>query len=164
TNGHLSRALWDASGATARHRLIKQIERLTRRRLITYVSSFTQEGMIVPDDQTPVVDLLSDARPEEPIDLLINSPGGLPDATETLIRNAFRATNRPFRVIVASSAKSAATLLALGADEIVMGFTSQLGPIDPQVWSPRAGMMLPARAVLQAYKSLTQPAQLSPGA
>src|SRR5262249_17470124 len=37
------------------------------------------------------------------------------------------------RVIVPDFAKSAGTLMALGADQIVMGDTSELGPIDPQV-------------------------------
>jgi hypothetical protein len=36
-------------------------------------------------------------------------------------------------VVVAERAKSAGTLIALAADEIVMGSTSELGPIDPQV-------------------------------
>lgn len=30
-------------------------------------------------------------------------------------------------------AKSAGTLIALGADEVVMGYCSELGPIDPQI-------------------------------
>jgi hypothetical protein len=37
------------------------------------------------------------------------------------------------RVIVPDFAKSAGTLIALGADSIVMSDTSELGPIDPQV-------------------------------
>ena len=37
------------------------------------------------------------------------------------------------RVIVPDFAKSAGTLIALGADLIVMSDTSELGPIDPQV-------------------------------
>ena len=37
------------------------------------------------------------------------------------------------RVIVPDFAKSAGTLIALGADWIVMSDTSELGPIDPQV-------------------------------
>jgi hypothetical protein len=41
--------------------------------------------------------------------------------------------NRKLRVIVPNIAKSAATLFALGADQIVMGYCSELGPIDPQV-------------------------------
>jgi hypothetical protein len=41
--------------------------------------------------------------------------------------------NRKFRVIVPNIAKSAATVLALGADQILMGYCSELGPIDLQV-------------------------------
>lgn len=37
------------------------------------------------------------------------------------------------RLIVPDQAKSAATLVALGASEIMMSTTSELGPIDPQV-------------------------------
>jgi hypothetical protein len=36
-------------------------------------------------------------------------------------------------VLIPYKAKSAATLLALGADELVMGPPSELGPIDPQI-------------------------------
>ena len=37
------------------------------------------------------------------------------------------------RMIVPDLAKSAATLMVLGADSILMSDTSELGPIDPQV-------------------------------
>jgi hypothetical protein len=48
--------------------------------------------------------------------------------------------NRKFRVVVPNIAKSAATLLALGADQILMGYCSELGPIDPQVPIVVSGM------------------------
>ena len=35
--------------------------------------------------------------------------------------------------MVPNMAKSAGTLIALGADRIVMGYCSELGPIDPQI-------------------------------
>jgi len=41
-----------------------------------------------------------------------------------------------FSVIVPFSAKSAASMIALGSDEIVMGPISELGPIDPLVKHP----------------------------
>lgn len=119
--------------------------------------------MIVHDDLSPIVDLLANFLPSDPIDLLLHSPGGLPDAAETLLRTGFRASNRAFRVIVPASAKSAATLLALGADEILMGDNSQLGPIDPQVFVPQLGMVLPAKAVISAYDTLTAKPVLNPG-
>jgi len=40
-----------------------------------------------------------------------------------------------FRVIVPDFAKSAGTLMALGADTLIMSDSSELGTIDPQIWS-----------------------------
>lgn len=48
-----------------------------------------------------------------------------------LVRSA-QARCRRLTVIVPDQAKSAATLLALGAHQILMGPTSDLGPVDPQ--------------------------------
>lgn len=69
------------------------------------------------------------------MDLLLRSPGGVIDVTEKIVM-MFRKRSRGFRVIVPEAAKSAATLIAIAADEIVMGYTSELGPIDPQVPVP----------------------------
>lgn len=64
--------------------------------------------------------------------LLLCSPGGDGETAVRLARMA-QASCRRFVVLVPEAAKSAATILALGAHEIVMGPTSDLGPIDPQV-------------------------------
>ncbi|MHB1611318.1 MAG: SDH family Clp fold serine proteinase, partial [Sulfobacillus sp.] len=161
--GNLTQALFDTTGYQTRQKLIADIEKITRRKLITYVTLNGPNAMIVHDDLSPIVDLLANFLPSDPIDLLLHSPGGLPDAAETLLRTGFRASNRAFRVIVPASAKSAATLLALGADEILMGDNSQLGPIDPQVFVPQLGMVLPAKAVISAYDTLTAKPVLNPG-
>jgi hypothetical protein len=50
-----------------------------------------------------------------------------------MCRTHLAGDNKKLRVIVPNIAKSAATLFALGADEILMGYLSELGPIDPQV-------------------------------
>jgi hypothetical protein len=54
------------------------------------------------------------------------------DVAEKLIY-MIRQRVKGFRVIVAERAKSAGTLMALAADEILMSSTSELGPIDPQI-------------------------------
>ncbi|MBM3703052.1 MAG: hypothetical protein FJW63_08735, partial [Actinobacteria bacterium] len=41
--------------------------------------------------------------------------------------------NGEYGVIVPGKAKSAATMICLGASEIMMGKTSELGPVDPQI-------------------------------
>jgi Serine dehydrogenase proteinase len=54
------------------------------------------------------------------------------DATEGLV-SLIQAVVPDLRVIVASAAKSNGTLLGLAAKSIVMGATSELGPIEPSV-------------------------------
>jgi hypothetical protein len=54
-------------------------------------------------------------------------------------------------VVVPDIAKSAATILSLAADEIIMGPPSDLGPIDPQVHVPDRGYVS-AKEVIAAVQ------------
>jgi hypothetical protein len=110
---------------------IRAIQDATGRRLVAYIAApYTS---ISAYDIPPFVDLLHDVGREEPLDLLLQTPGGEVDQAERMIMLCRKRTNAEFRVIVPDSAKSAGTLIALSADEIVMGEPSELGPIDPQV-------------------------------
>ena len=66
------------------------------------------------------------------LNLILHSPGGDGTVVETFV-SLCRTHCKRFRVIIPTEAKSAATLIALGADEIVMGPPSEIGPIDAQV-------------------------------
>lgn len=68
---------------------------------------------------------------DQTILLIINSPGGLVESAY-LISKSCREFSKRFVVSIPRKAKSAATLIALGAHEIHMGTMSELGPIDPQ--------------------------------
>ena len=92
-------------------------------------------------DAVPKIYELLAALPKEkdgdplPIDLFIHSNGGdgtVPWRMVTLIREY----TKEFRVIVPHRAFSAATLTALGADEIAMHPMGMLGPTDANVTSP----------------------------
>jgi ATP-dependent protease ClpP protease subunit len=115
-----------------RQSLIREIQASTGNTLLCMVS---ENGQIQRGVTTAgIVDLLHNVPHGNPIDLLLNSPGGDIDTAEkiiTLIRK--KADAAPVRVIVPDFAKSAATLIALGANGVVMSHTSELGPIDPQV-------------------------------
>lgn len=76
-------------------------------------------------------ELLFDASPDWDVHLLLVSPGGDGEVAVRLVRAA-QARCKTLTVIVPDYAKSAATLLALGAHQILMGPTSDLGPVDPQ--------------------------------
>jgi len=141
----------------SRQNLIKQIEEKTKRRLIVYFSNiFSPFGSINRNDIAPFGDLLMDINKDVDLDLLIHSGGGDIDSAEKIV---FMCRNkcRGFRVIIPQYAKSAATLIALAADSIVMGYTSELGPIDPQISiTLRDGKMLtrPAYSYLQGLKMI----------
>lgn len=126
-----------------RWRLIGEIEQsLTakygaKNRLISYVMRFGHARTIMYTADIPNIEAALQSIPgAEQINLLIHSPGGDGTICEKIVdicRSHLVGNDRKFRVIVPNVAKSAATILALGADEIIMGYTSELGPIDPQV-------------------------------
>lgn len=73
--------------------------------------------------------------------LLLYSGGGRIEPAYLISKTCKRLSKNKFIVSVPRKAKSAATLLALGADEIHMGLMSELGPIDPQIGGfPALGM------------------------
>jgi hypothetical protein len=94
--------------------------------------------LIHPDSITLFAELLYGADPGKEFHLLLRSPGGDGEVAIRLARMAQASCSR-FVVVVPDIAKSAATILGLGADEIVMGPPSDLGPIDPQVFVPDRG-------------------------
>jgi hypothetical protein len=72
------------------------------------------------------------ARPVEKLDLFLCSNGGSGTVPWWLV-SLFREFAKSFNVLIPYRAYSAATLLALGADKIVMHPFGELGPIDPTV-------------------------------
>jgi hypothetical protein len=64
--------------------------------------------------------------------LVLDSFGGVSLAAYR-IASLFQRNAKSFTVVIPRIAKSAATLLALGADEIILGDDAELGPLDVQV-------------------------------
>ena len=115
-----------------RQTLIRDIE-TDNPKLLCYVAG--TKAAVDRADTLGFVDMLHNVTPGEPIDLMLHTPGGDVDAAEKLITLVRSATGEQgqLRVIVPDYAKSAGTLMALGANTIVMSDSSELGPIDPQV-------------------------------
>src|SRR5438067_8906732 len=70
--------------------------------------------------------------PSVPIDLILHTPGGMVLAAEQ-IALALQGRRAKVSVFVPHYAMSGGTLIALAADEIVMGEHAVLGPVDPQL-------------------------------
>lgn len=65
--------------------------------------------------------------------LILRSKGGDLESAYLISKMCGKLKKENFVVAIPAEAKSAATLLALGADSIHMGLLSELGPIDPQI-------------------------------
>jgi ClpP class serine protease len=124
----------------ARQRLIARIERSRKTRVILLVHR--QETMnflgfpimryIDVNDSEDVMRAVALTDPEVGIDLVLHTPGGLVLAA-TQIARAIRKHKGKVSVFVPHYAMSGGTLIALGADEVVMSPHAVLGPVDPQV-------------------------------
>ena len=146
----------------ARSRRIKAIRALEEiRRSVVFVL-WTKEDLEY-DDCKRLIEMLWMEDPSQDVDLIVLSHGGSAEAGFKIGRtfhNWARRKGVAFRVIVPLYAKSAATLISLGADEIVMGLLSEIGPIDPQV--PRFDRSLgrwvyvPAMVVVDALKLISE--------
>ena len=64
--------------------------------------------------------------------MVIQSGGGQIEPAYLISKTCKRLSKSKFNVAIPRKAKSAATLISLGANEIHMGLLSELGPIDPQ--------------------------------
>lgn len=115
--------------------LIQAIQESRESRLVIYVTGDRQgvpSGQIAGDAVRPMYSHIRplgfEAVPR--IDLFLYSRGGsveVPWRMVTMLREYCQELN----VLVPYKAHSAATLIALGADQIVMGKKGELGPIDP---------------------------------
>lgn len=138
---HLSRVLQEMQqvqqGAQSRQQLIRKIEAVDPqrpRRLLVYVANVGHQASAVnPADIVPLGDALAPIQKVKNLDLMIHTFGGSGETAEKIVEMCRNHCEEEFRVIVPNMAKSAGTLIALGADKIVMGYCSELGPIDPQV-------------------------------
>lgn len=122
--------------------LYREIERERARPLIVYVTSTRRnaEAQIARD---AICELLAQLQAlpagTKKLDLLVGSNGG--DATVAWrIVSLIRERVQSFAVLVPQAAFSAATLIALGADEIVMHPHGNLGPTDPQITNRAKGL------------------------
>ncbi len=113
--------------------LIQQIEGLRKSRVITYVTSDRQgpfNARIAMDVIPLVSKQLQAIKKTQNIDLFLYSSGGDTMVPWRLV-SMIREYCDKFAVLIPYKAHSAATMIALGADEIIMSNLSEISPIDP---------------------------------
>ena len=124
-----------------RIKLYKRIEAIRKRPLIVYMTSRRENARgqmnesVIPEFCDQLNHL---PRGCKAVDLMVISSGGDIMVAWKVI-SMLRERVKEIGVLVPQTAYSAATLLALGADEIVMHPFANLGPIDPQITTSRKG-------------------------
>ncbi len=142
-----------------RRKYLKELHECTQRAVITYYTAFLESRSISPTDlQIGLQDIQGFMEAcsnieEKKLDLILHSPGGSAEAAESVV-TYLRKRFDHIRIIIPIAAMSAATMVALSADEIVMGQHSQLGPIDPQftISTPEGPRSAPAKAILNQFE------------
>lgn len=142
-----------------RRRYLTEMNRLTGRAVILYATAWFESRPIPPaelqiglPDIQGFMETVSNIR-ERDLDLILHSPGGSAEAAESLVEY-LRQRFDHIRVFAPVAAMSAATMMALSADELFMGQHSQLGPIDPQfiINTPEGPRSSPAKAILNQFE------------
>ncbi len=136
--------------------VIIEIEKLRSSTVISYMAA--QNALVGPEDAGMIVDtiemILPPSRKFERLDLFLHSPGGFLDSAYKIVRICKEYSNE-FNVIVPLAAKSAATVIALGAKEILMTVFAELGPIDPIIQHPyKPDVRVPARSIKDFFSFL----------
>ena len=116
---------------------IRAIEKARGSRVICYLTSDRpgHETRIGMDIFPFLYDLLMRMGTQQQVDLFLYSTGGITMAAWGLV-NLVREFSKRLCVLVPFKAQSSATLIALGADEILMTRMGQLSPVDPTITTP----------------------------
>lgn len=134
-----------------RMELIKNIESKCNCKLLIYITGDrrTLETKIATDIFPMFHKHLIEIGKQEQINLFIYSTGGVTIAGYALV-NLIREFCDKFDVIIPFKALSCATLISLGADNIIMTPIGQLSPIDPSIDHPLGPQVqLPGQPISQ---------------
>jgi Serine dehydrogenase proteinase len=143
-----------------RRKYMRELHERTGRAVLVYATAWLEarQGLdsqmlsISLGDMAGYMEAVSNVDERE-VDLFLTSPGGSPEAADAIVQY-LRSRFDHIRVVVPIAAMSAATMMALAADEILMGAHSQLGPIDPQltISTPEGPRTAPAQAILDQFE------------
>ncbi len=113
--------------------LQKLVNLMNGRNVVSFFISFGTDSPLSQQDADMIEETLCTTDSSKGITLILDAPGGDGLAAERIIQICKSYSKTDFWTIVPARAKSAATMVCLGSDKIMMSPTSELGPIDPQV-------------------------------
>ena len=145
---------------------IDQVTQKTGRPLVVYASACTSSAkglssshlQIDQSDRVGFRDMFENLEGPN-VDLLLHSPGGFPEAAESIVQE-IRRNFTHVRVVVPAYAKSAATMIAMAGNEILLDPDAELGPIDPQMITPNG--IAPAEAIKEQFQKAEKAVQSDP--
>lgn len=125
--------------------------------VIFYASAFLQKAsdalLIGREDINGFMNTLYEASTESGLVLILHTPGGDPNAVESIVEYLHAKFNR-IEVVVPYLAMSGGAMISLAGDQIVLGKQSQLGPIDPQLVVDKK--VYSARAIQEGFDRARQ--------
>ena len=144
--------------------LYRRLAREMGRPVVAIFTSYRYPVMLDDSDANMLESVLQEIDLSNGLCLVISSPGGNGVAAERIINmcRAYSGTGE-YWAFVPSKAKSAATMVCMGASKVIMGPSSELGPIDPQ-WGPTGNnIWLSLTNVVSTYDDLFVRAEQTEG-
>lgn len=141
--------------------ILQELQKLTGgRTVVSFFISFSKAVPLSSQDADILEEVLVNSDNKKGVTLLLDAPGGDGLTAERIIKICRAYSGENFEVIVPARAKSAATMVCLGANKILMSESSELGPIDPQVvWDLGNGpSWVAAHHIIKTYDGLFQQA------
>lgn len=114
--------------------LLAQIEQLRESKALLFATNdqASPPRQMAEKDVLAFYDCLRELEEVDQLDLILHTGGGEVQTARKLVDLLQQKANKVC-VLVPYKARSAGTLICLGADEVVMGPLAELSPIDPQI-------------------------------
>ena len=119
-----------------------------------------QHGPIIDGNETlflRIVEQIANEKKHDTLYVCLTTTGGSATAVERYV-NIIRGNYKEVNFIIPDYAYSAGTIYCMSGDNILMDYSSVLGPIDPQVPN-KEGRYVPALGYLDKVKELLDKAQ-----
>lgn len=116
---------------------MKEYSEKTGRNCILYSSEFLTKPSEVTNidlsDKLGFITVIESLDKSKGLDLILHTPGGSLDATESIIDYLHATFGDDIRAVIPQLAMSSGTMIACSCKEILMANHSSLGPVDPQI-------------------------------